>query len=278
MRPTIATILALAALSLAPAPAAAVINNPGANCIPPNPGDQVFWNNGSWCQVQEGQGGPAGTGSAAGAASGGGATIYWASSDAPRDPVVECMRQNAGTCMPVQRGGRDVLESKNGTIAGQRGGGGSRAAGKSETGRGKKDELTKGLCKKLEGEGGTLLPSAARDLAQIRRELDALRSKTLGLVTREGELLRRMHVLEDRLARLKWALGKDSADRHALVFEYEDDILDLQKQIDAAVAERESLYPSIDALRAREAKALVDGAREARTALRDCGAQFGGRR
>jgi hypothetical protein len=196
---TVAALCALAApAAFAPAPAAAVINNPGANCIPPNPGDQVFWNNGSWCQVQEGQGGTGSTGTTAG--SGGGATIYWASSDAPRDPVVECLRQNAGTCMPVQRGGpgsRGVLEGKEGPIAGQRGNG-SKAAGRSETARPKTKPkpASKRLCVLLSKDLNT--PENRAVLAYIKRT----RSRTLdlsGTPFRDPEMEKKVPAVDRKL-------------------------------------------------------------------------------
>jgi hypothetical protein len=170
---TLAALCALAApAALAPTPASAVINNQSTSgCAAPHPGDQVFWNGNTWCQLQEGQGGAPSSAPGASPLD----PHFWASSDAPKDPVVECLRQNAGTCMPVQRGGpgsRGVLEGKEGPIAGS----GSKAAGKSETGRGKKAEKSKGAqslavkkCLELEKkEVGVWKPPT--NLDEVRRQ------------------------------------------------------------------------------------------------------------
>jgi hypothetical protein len=174
----LAALCALAApAALAPTPAAAVINNQGTSgCAAPHPGDQVFWNNGSWCVVQEGAGGTGGTGTAPGGSAPG--LFYWASSDAPDDLLADCLHNNAGTCMPVQRGGRGVpQEIKDGPGARGQRGSGSKAAGKSETGRGKpKPKPTpKEECLEL-GEVG-LIWSPPEVLKAKRVQRSALRLK-----------------------------------------------------------------------------------------------------
>jgi hypothetical protein len=266
---TLSSLAALAALALAPAPAAAVINNPGANCIPPNPGDQVFWNNGSWCQVQEGQGGPAGTGSAAGAASGGGATIYWASSDAPRDPVVECLRQNAGTCMPVQRGGRDVLESKNGTIAGQRGGSGSKAAGKSEVGRGKA-RPSKEECEKLRN-GGFIAPYDA-EIGRMDQEITSLNweiyNKGLEITNLEGKVKK----LTGQRDSSWYRRGMPDPWEKAVV---EAQLASATFEKDKALGERLSMEKRMKKREAERTRRAAEAERATRAVVFECGAAHG---
>jgi hypothetical protein len=174
--------LALCALAapaaLAPTPAAAVINQSTSGCAAPHPGDQVFWNGNTWCQLQEGQGGAPSSAPGASPLD----PHFWASSDAPKDPVVECLRQNAGACMPVQRGGpgsRGVLEGKEGPIAGQ-GGNGSKAAGKSETAKGQgKPKLSRGDCKKMR-ETGSFAPQILEELVRLQAQLADLDRKHRG--------------------------------------------------------------------------------------------------
>jgi hypothetical protein len=292
--------LALCALAapaaLAPTPAAAVINNLGTSgCAAPHPGDQVFWNGNTWCQLQEGQGGTGSTGTTAG--SGGGATIYWASSDAPHDPVVECLRQNAGGCMPVQRGGpgsRGVLEGKEGPIAGQ-GGNGSKAAGRSETGRGRA-KLSKAECERLRKPGQLVYPFKG-ELLELKQRGDKLDAQAIELGEAAGRLSRR---LEDEIDRLpgfggwappltwwEWLLDhtkysdldpptpQNFIERLRTYHSRSIEIAARMKEISGIVAKREAAQlESLDAAR-DAARVRADGERATEVARAECAATYG---
>jgi hypothetical protein len=258
---------ALAALLIAPTPAAAVINNQGiSGCAAPHPGDQVFWNGNTWCQLQEGQGGAPSSAPGASPLD----PHFWASSDAPKDPVVECLRQNAGGCMPVQRGGRDVLESKNGTIAGQ-GGGGSKTAGKSETGRGRvARDLSEAECDKLT-KVGALPPPYDRRFSDLERQIAALKKEDQKLTERQNEL-----EAARRQAR-SWAPGivalmtpppQEHLFTQSIVAPMDVQITELTNKRKAARAKIQDLTVEQDRLRIQSEPAV-------RVALRRCGKLYG---
>jgi hypothetical protein len=166
----VALLVLCASAALAPTSASALDDSPtSTECRAPRAGDTVVLIGTQFCAVDQGSGGGWGTG-AAGSAPGGrqGSEIIWASADAPRDPVVECLRRNARRCLADQFGGRG-LEARDGGAPSQAGpkGGAKGAAGKKQ-----------GETAKPKADPKPESPDTPKICANIKRNLDSIAWRT----------------------------------------------------------------------------------------------------
>jgi hypothetical protein len=203
-------VLALSIAALAPTPASAFDDNPGATeCRAPGAGDTVVLIGTQFCAVDQGSGGAGGTG-AAGSAPGArqGFEIIWTSSDAPRDPVVECLR-NPARCLSNQfggRGGRQEIGVDGPGTGGPRRGKGAMGSGKSGTKKPKEPKPpTKAECRLLRSDivaGRLASQFVARD-RQLQAQIKGLERRLEVTSKKESEIADRLGSLRDELGTLE---------------------------------------------------------------------------